>query len=56
MMYGFGDSKYPLKETTEFVEKIVREQLIKLLNLLFEVAAKIESKNIGVKEFLILLR
>lgn len=56
MMYGFGDSKSPLKETAELVEKIVKEQLILFLNLLFEVAAKIESKKIGVREFLILLR
>lgn len=56
MMYGFGDSKCPLKETAELVENILKEQLIQFLNLLFEVAATIESKKIGVREFLILLR
>lgn len=55
-MYGFGDSKCPLKETAELVENILKEQLIQFLNLLFEVAATIESKKIGVREFLILLR
>lgn len=56
MMHGFGDSKHPLKETAELVEKIVKEQLIQLLNMLLEVSAKINSKKIDVKEFLILLR
>lgn len=56
MMYGFGDSSHPLKETAELVEKIVKGQLIQFLNLLFEVAVKIDSKKIGVREFLILLR
>jgi hypothetical protein len=56
MMYGFGDSKYSLKETAELVEKIVKEQLIQFLNALSEVAVKINSKKIGIKEFLVLLR
>lgn len=56
MMYGFGDCKTPRRETAELVEKFVKEQLLQFLNLLCEVAAKMESKKIGVKEFLVLLR
>ncbi len=56
MMHGFGDSKNSLKETAELVEKIVKEQLIQFLNALSEVAVKINSKKIGIKEFLVLLR
>ena len=56
MMYGFGDSKQPLRETAELVENIVKEQLKQFLNLLSEVATKIDSKKVGVREFLILLR
>lgn len=55
-MYGFGDSREPNKETVELVEKILKDQLIMFLQLLSDTAAKIDSKKIGVKEFLILLR
>ena len=56
MMHGFGDCKQPLKETAALVEKILKEQLIQFLNALFEVAAKSNSKKIGIKEFIFLLR
>nr|CAH0099617.1 unnamed protein product [Daphnia galeata] len=56
IMYGFGDSKHALKETAESIETVLKEQLIQLLNALFEVAAKRNSKTIGMKDFLFLLR
>jgi hypothetical protein len=56
IMYGFGDSKHALKETAELIETVLKEQLIQLLNALFEVAAKTNSKTISMKEFLFLLR
>lgn len=56
MMYGFGDCREPRKDTADIIEKILRSQLIKFLELLTEVAAKIGSKKIGVNEFLVLLR
>ena len=56
MMYGFGDSREPKKETVELVESILKNQLISFLGLLSETAAKIDSRKVGVKEFLILLR
>ena len=56
MMFGFGDAQLPNHETAELIEKIVKDQLIRLLNLLSEAATKRDSKKIGTKEFLILLR
>lgn len=56
MMFGFGDARLPNHETAELVEKIVKDQLIRLLNLLSEVAAKTDAKKIGIKEYLLLLR
>jgi len=55
-MYGFGDCREPRKDTADIIEKILKSQLIKFLELLTEVAAKIGSKKIGVNEFLVLLR
>lgn len=56
MMYGFGDCREPRKDTADIIEKILKSQLIKFLELLTEAAARIGSKKIGVNEFLVLLR
>jgi hypothetical protein len=56
MMYGFGDVTFPAQETAELIEKIVKDQLIGLLNLLSEVVSKTDSKKVGIKEYLLLLR
>ena len=56
MMHCFGDSPQSLKETVELVEIIVKEQLNHFFELLCETAINRDSKKIGVKEFLILLR
>ena len=56
MMFGFGDVAFPNQETAELIEKIVKDQLICLLNLLSEVVAKTDTKKVGIKEYLLLLR
>ena len=56
MMHGFGDSPHPLVETAEFIERVVKEQLLQILECLTEVADIRESNSIGMEEFLFLLR
>lgn len=56
MMHCFGDSSQALKETAELIESILKNQLNHSFELLCEIALNRESKKIGVKEFLILLR
>lgn len=56
MMYGFGDSKFPDKNTVELVESIVKEQMLLLIDSVSEIATKQEVKKIDTKQFLILLR
>lgn len=55
-MYGFGDSKFPVKETVELVEKIVKDQMLHLIDLATEIAERQEAKRIGIKQFIVLLR
>lgn len=56
MQFGFGDSPKPLVATTELIEKIVKEQLVLILDLLCETAMTRESSSIGIEDFLFLLR
>lgn len=56
MMYGFGDSKFPDKETVELVEKIVKQQMQLLIDLVTELASQQDAKKIDIKQFLFLLR
>nr|XP_039261577.1 transcription initiation protein SPT3 homolog [Styela clava] len=56
MLYAFGDVRHPLKETATLVEKITYDQLCKLLVAAAEVAEKRSSREIGIEEFLYLLR
>lgn len=56
MLYAFGDVRHPLIETATMIEEIAFDQLCKLLVAAAEVAEKRSVHEIGIEEFLYLLR
>eukprot|EP00095_Tigriopus_kingsejongensis_P004599 snap_masked-scaffold416_size178335-processed-gene-0.20 protein:Tk04599 transcript:snap_masked-scaffold416_size178335-processed-gene-0.20-mRNA-1 annotation:"transcription initiation protein spt3 homolog" len=56
MMFGFGDSNRPRRETAELVEQLVHEQMVEILHRAQEVAERRGATQLGLEELVFLLR